>query len=41
MLERDSEMHIVFLGDLKDLLEKIQANLKILQSESVNSAAIE
>ena len=41
MLDRDSEMHNVFLGELKDLLEKIQANLKLLQQESVNSGAID
>lgn len=41
MLERDSEMHNVFLGELKDLLEKIDANLKLLQQEAVNTGAIE
>lgn len=41
MLERDSEMLNVFLGELRDLLEKIQANLKILQTESVNSTALD
>ena len=41
MLERDSEMHNVFLGELKDLLDKINTNLKTLQAEAVNSGAIE
>jgi two-component system chemotaxis sensor kinase CheA len=41
MLERDSEMRNIFLGELKDLIEKISENLKILSAESVNSGAID
>lgn len=40
MLETDSEMRNVFLGELKDIVDKINSNLKTLENDSTNSSAI-
>ena len=41
MLDKDSEMRNVFLGELKDILDKINNNLKTLEDDSVNSKSID